>query len=89
MVYKTKFFGVMIDSELNWKDHVAMVKSKLSKSIAIMRKAKHLLDRRSGMILYFSLFLPYLSYCCELWGYTYSSNIKRCIYCKKSCTNRV
>ena len=53
-----------------------MVKSKLSKSIAIMRKAKHLLDRRSGMILYFSLFLPYLSYCCEVWGNTYSSNIK-------------
>ena len=32
MVYKTKFLGVMIDSKLNWKDHVAMVKSKLSKS---------------------------------------------------------
>ena len=65
MVYKTKFLGVMIDSKLNWKDHVAMVKSKLSKSIAIMRKAKHLLDRRSGMILYFSLFLPYLSCCAQ------------------------
>ena len=83
MVYKTKFLGVMIDSKLNWKDHVAMVKSKLSKSIAIMRKAIHLLDRRSGMILYFSLFLPYISYCCEVWGNTYSSNIKMCIYCKK------
>ena len=76
MVYKTKFLGVVIDSNLNWKDHVAMVKSKLSKSIAIIHKAKHLLDRRSGMILYFSLFLPYLSYCCEVWGNTYSSNIK-------------
>ena len=76
MVYKTKFLGVLRYSKLNWKDHVAMVKSKLSKSIAIMRKAKHLLDRRSGMILYFSLFLPYLSYCCEVWWNTYSSNIK-------------
>ena len=79
MVYKTKFLGVVIDSKLNLKDHVAMVKSKLSKSIAIMHKAKHLLDRRYGMILYLSLFLPYLSYCCEMWGNTYSSNIKRCI----------
>ena len=41
-----------------------------------MHKPKHLLDRRSGMILYFSLFLPYLSYCFEVWGNTYSSNIK-------------
>ena len=39
----------MTDSKLNWKDHVAMVKSKLSKCIAIMRKAKHLPDRRSGI----------------------------------------
>ena len=74
MVYETKFLGVVIDGQLNWKDHVAMVKSKLSKSIAIMHKAKHLLDRRSGMILYLSLFLPHLSYCCEVWGNTYSSN---------------
>ena len=44
MVYKTKFLGVVIDSKLNWKDHIAMVKSKLSKSIAIMHKAKHLLE---------------------------------------------
>ena len=35
MVYKTKLLGVLTDSKLNWKDHVAMVKSKLSKSIAI------------------------------------------------------
>ena len=45
MVYKSKYLGVLIDSKLNWKDHVAMIKSKLSKSIAIMHKAKHLLDR--------------------------------------------
>ena len=87
MVYKTKFLGVMIDTQLNWKDHVAMFKSKLSKSIASMLKAKQVLDRRSGMILYFSLFLPY---CCEVWGNTYSSNIKNVyILQKKSCTNRV
>ena len=51
MVYKTKLLGVVIDRKWNWKDHVAMVKSKLSKSMAIMHKAKHLLGRRSGMIL--------------------------------------
>ena len=32
MVYKTKFLGVEIDSKLNWKDHVGMVTSKLSKT---------------------------------------------------------
>ena len=89
MVYKTKFLGVVIDNKLNWKGHVAMVKSKLSKGIAIIHKAKHLLDRRSGMILYFSLFLPYLSYCCEVWGNMFSSNIKNVYILQKSCTIRV
>ena len=89
MVYTTKFLGVVIDSKLNWKDHVVLVKSKLSKSISIMHKAKHLLDRRSGMMVYVSLFLPYLIYCCEVWGNTYSSNIKNVYILQKSGTNRV
>ena len=89
MVYKTKFLGVMIDSKLNWKDHVAMVKSKLSKSIAIMRKAKHLLDRRSGMILYFPCFFP-ISPIVVKCGEHVQFKHKKCVYiAKKSCTNRV
>ena len=40
MVYTNKLLGVVIDSKLNWKDHEAMAKSKLSKSIAIMHNAK-------------------------------------------------
>ena len=31
-----KFLGILIDEKLNWKDHIANVKSKLSKSIAIL-----------------------------------------------------
>ena len=41
-----------------------------------MHRTKHLLDRGSGMIVYVSLFLPYMYYCCEEWGNMYSSNIK-------------
>ena len=32
MVYKIKFLGVVIDCKLNWKYHIDIVKSKLSKS---------------------------------------------------------
>ena len=88
MLYKTKLLVVVIYGKLNWKNHIAMVKPKLSKNIAIMHKAKHLLDRRSGMILYVSFFLPYLSCCCEVWGSTYSSSITIVYILQKSCTNR-
>ena len=51
----------------------------LSKCIAIIHKAKHLLDKESLVILYDSLFVPYLSYCSEIWGNTYKTNTN-CVY---------
>ena len=35
-VYVTKFLGVLIDHELNWKEHIKLVSSKLSKIIAMI-----------------------------------------------------
>jgi len=79
MVYVSKFLGVLIDHKLNWKKHISMIKSKLSKTIAIMHKAKYVLNKKARLILYYSLFLPYLSYCCEVWGNAYKTTIE-CIY---------
>ena len=62
-----KFLGILIDEQLNWKDHIANVKSKLSKSTAILYKCSHVIDSQSMHILYSSLFLPYVSYCSEIW----------------------
>ena len=62
----TKFLGVMIDDKLNCKNHICLVKSKLSKSCAIMHRASFLIDRRGMHILYYSLFLPYIMYCAEV-----------------------
>lgn len=70
-----KFLGVQIDCKLSWKDHIKLIKSKLSKRIAITHKVKYLLDHTSLKTLYASLILPYLSYCCEIWGNTYATNI--------------
>ena len=53
-----KFLGVLIDEKLNWKDHIANVKSKLSKSTAILYKCSQVIDSQSMHILYSSLFLP-------------------------------
>ena len=37
-VNSTKYLGVYIDHHLNWKDHIAYVSSKLSKSTAVIIK---------------------------------------------------
>ena len=73
-VAENKFLGVIIDKKLNWKTHIKYIKSKISKSIAILHKTKHILDQRSLHMLYSSLITPYLTYCAELWGNTYKTN---------------
>ena len=78
-----KFHGVLIDEKLNWKDHIANVKSKLSKSTVILYMCSQVIDSQSMNILYSSLFLPYISYCSEIWGNTYPSNVNCLVVLQK------
>ena len=58
-----------------WKAHIDQVKSKLSKNIFVLNKAKYMLNYKAMKILYCSLILPYLSYCTTVWGNTYSTSM--------------
>ena len=58
-VRATKFLGVIIHEKLTWKDHISLVRSKLSKTVGILYRIRHLLNRSALFILYCSLFLPY------------------------------
>ena len=74
-VKKTKFLGVIIDSKLNWKEHISYISGKLSRSIGMILKARHFLNNHGLIALYFSLLYPYLSYCKPIWGSTYKTNL--------------
>ena len=43
-VHSSKFLGVIIDDNLNWKPHIQLVKSKLSKTLSIFYKASKLIN---------------------------------------------
>ena len=75
-VCENKFLGVTINDQINWKSHIKHVQCKLSRSISVLSKAKHILDHKSLYILYCSLILPYLQYCAEVWGNTYTCTIQ-------------
>ena len=74
-VYVTKFLGVHIDSKLNWNEHISVIKTKVAKNVSIMNRVKHCLISSALYSLYCTLILPYLNYCCEIWGNTYKSRI--------------
>ena len=44
-VNNIKFLGVIIDSKLNWSDHIAYIKNKISKSIGILTKIRRFLNK--------------------------------------------
>ena len=50
-VVKTKFLGVVIDNKLNWKEHVSLISGKISRSIGMIIKAKHSLNKDALMTI--------------------------------------
>ena len=77
------FLGVLIDNKLTWKKHISMIKSKLSKSCAIMYRASFVIDKCGMLMLYHSLFLPYITYCIEVRGNTYATNLNCLVLLQK------
>ena len=81
-VQSSKFLGIIIDENLHWKPHIQLVKSKLSKTLYIIYKASKPINYEGMLNLYCSLCLPYLTYCCEIWGNTYATNVNYVIHNK-------
>ena len=65
-VQSSKFLAIIIDENLNCEPHIQLVKSKLSKTLSIIYEASTLINYEGMLTLYCSLFLPYLTYCCEI-----------------------
>lgn len=67
-VASTKFLGVVIDYKLCWSEHIHYIKSKISKGIGILCKARKVLTRSTLLSLYYCFVYPYFTYCIEVWG---------------------
>ena len=76
-IEKTKFLGVIIDNKLNWKEHIAYIAGKLSRGIGMIIKARHYLNKDALLSLYNGFIYPYLTYCNQVWGATFTTNLKR------------
>lgn len=70
------FLGVIMDDKISWKPHINHIKSKISKSIAILNKTKYILNKYSLHLLYRTFVEPYITYCIEVWGHAYKTITK-------------
>ena len=77
LISHVKFLGVILDSMLDWKQHVVYTSSKLAKSIGIIVKVRRFLSKKVLLNLYYTFSYPYLSYCNIVWGSTYDSTLEK------------
>ena len=75
-VDSTKFLGVLLDSKLNFKKHIAHVRSKVSKGIYILGRARKFFDEITLKNLYYAFIHPYFTYCREVWGGTFDTYLR-------------
>ena len=67
-VQTIKFLGVVLNDQLNWKDHKIYIKTKISKNIGIINRCRKILNSNEILSMYNCFVLPYISYCLPLWG---------------------
>ena len=79
----TKFLGVLIQENLNWKDHIDYVCKKVSKSTGLLAKLKHYVPRYVLLIIYNSLCLSHILYALSVWGNSPYCSLKRVITLQK------
>ena len=82
-VYVTKFLGIQIDSQLNWKKHIDYICKKLSICVGIIAKARKKLYKSSLITLYYSFAYPYFIYCNHVWGNTFKTSLEKMVLVQK------
>ena len=83
-----KYLGIMIDSDLLWKNHIDFICHKISKSIKIIAKLRHYIPRQLLLSIYHTLITPYLTYGISAWGYCAKTHLNRLLILQK-CASRL
>ena len=67
-VDSTKYLGITFDSNLTWKSHINELGLKLSKTVGILSKVRHFVNKRILVKLYYSLIYPFSTYGFHVWS---------------------
>ncbi len=64
------FLGLTINENLTWNDHINKLSNKISRSLGILNKLKHILPIKAKTLIYSSLILSHLNFGILAWGHT-------------------
>ena len=71
-----KFLGVIIEENLTWKNHIEVVENKISKNVGVLCRARHLLDFKNLLKIYFSFIHIYINYANITWASTFKTKLQ-------------
>ena len=78
-----KYLGIIIDKNLLWKFHIDVIATKISKTVGLIAKLRHLVPRRILLNIYQSLIHPYLTYGLASWGQSSKTYLNKILILQK------
>ena len=72
-----KFLGVVLDENLNWKEHIKHTENKIAKNVGLLCKTIPFLERNALLALYYSYIQTYINYTNIAWDITCRTNLKK------------
>lgn len=88
-VHKTKYLGIILDSQMQFKYHAESTTAKLRKIIFLMNKLRLIMNKTNLKIIYHSLFESILQYGIIVWGSSYDSAIGSLEITQKWCIKSI
>jgi hypothetical protein len=77
VVESTKHLGVILDDNLNFKQHIKVLESKVTRSVGILCKLKNVFPQTILLQLYYALVHSLLIYGNIIWASTYPSYLQK------------
>ena len=73
-----KFLGVLLDENLNWKEHIKYTENKIAKNVGLLYKARPFLERNALLAFYYLYIQTYINLHVNIaWGSTWRANLKK------------
>ena len=75
-----RYLGVKIDENLNWKDHVHDIATRLNR--ALLFKIRNYVSFNTLKSIYFAIFDPHINYTNLIWSKTLTPHLELSLYRK-------
>ena len=72
-----KLFGALLDSELNFGEHISSVRKKASQQIGVLRRLRKLIPTHAKLQLYKAAIFSHLTYCSTIWHFCRASDKRK------------